>query len=100
MMKARRRRRRRRRRVEAVEERVDAEVDAVRSRRARHSRVCQARKRLGEDDKHRCCQYRTCKGGCTTRRRRRGDQQRRPPWTMAVAGVDEGEVEDANALLE
>jgi hypothetical protein len=38
---------RRGRRVEAVEKGVNAEVDAVRSRRARRSRVCQARKCLG-----------------------------------------------------
>jgi hypothetical protein len=70
---------RRRRRVEAVEEGVDAEVDAVSSRRARCSRVCQARKRLRDDATHQCCQYRTCEGGCTTKCRRLRDQQRKPP---------------------
>jgi hypothetical protein len=58
---------RRRRRVEAVEEGVDAEVDAVRSRRVRRTRVCQARKHLGDDGTHQCCQYRMFEGGCTTK---------------------------------
>jgi hypothetical protein len=84
---------RRRRRVEAIEKGVDAEVDAVRSRRARRSRVCRARKCLGDDGTHRRCQYRTCEGGCTTKGCLR-DQQRRPPRrSQAQNGI----VEEANA---
>ena len=69
---------------------------------ATHARVCQARDefaRLGNASgtmgTHRCCQYRTCKGGCTTRRRRRGGPAEKA--SMAVAGAEEGEVEGANA---
>ncbi|PVH47473.1 hypothetical protein PAHAL_4G070900 [Panicum hallii] len=35
--------------------------------RARHSRVCQAQEHTGDNGTHQCCQYRMCKGECTTK---------------------------------